>query len=103
MAASLDLKNSSLLSAALARWYVSPKRGARTARDETWLKTTPRAIADGLTGGRSERDELVVAQDSSILSFVARCNDLICDVLTVKSGHCIGIELFEMNYSDDRI
>lgn len=54
VAASFDLKNSSLLSAALARWYVSPKSGAITARDETWLKTIPRAIADGLTGGRSE-------------------------------------------------
>jgi len=53
VAASFDLKNSSLLSAALARWYVSPNRGARTASDETWLKTMPRAIADGLTGGRS--------------------------------------------------
>ena len=55
VAASFDLKNSSLLSAALARWYVSPKSGAMTARDETWLKTMPRAIADGLTGGRSKR------------------------------------------------
>lgn len=31
--------------------------GARTAAEETWLKTMPRAIADGLTGGRSAKDK----------------------------------------------
>jgi len=58
VAVSLDLKNSSLLSAALARWYVSPKTGASTAAEETWLKTMPRAMAEGLTGGRSGTFEL---------------------------------------------
>jgi hypothetical protein len=53
VAVSRDLTNSSLLSAALYLWYVSPKRGARTASVEAWLKTMPRAIAEGLTAGRS--------------------------------------------------
>lgn len=52
-AASLDLKNSSLLFACIARRYVSPKTGPRTARDAAWLKRVPRAMADGFTGGRS--------------------------------------------------
>lgn len=52
-AASLDLTNSSLELAAWARWYVSPKTGPRTAREAAWLKTVPRAMAEGLTGGRS--------------------------------------------------
>ncbi len=52
-AASFDLINSSLEFAACARWYVSPKRGAKIARDAVWLKTVPRAIAEGFTGGRS--------------------------------------------------
>jgi len=54
VAASLDLKNSSLVFAAWARWYVSPKTGARTASETTWLKTVPSAMAEGLTGGRSD-------------------------------------------------
>lgn len=53
-AASLDLKNSSLLFACMARRYVSPKTGPRTARDAAWLKRVPRAMADGFTGGRSD-------------------------------------------------
>lgn len=53
-AASLDLKNSSLLFACIARRYVSPKTGPRTARDAAWLKRVPRAMADGFTGGRSD-------------------------------------------------
>ena len=32
---------------------MSPKTGPRTAREMAWLKTVPRAMADGLTGGRS--------------------------------------------------
>lgn len=52
-AASLLLKNSSLLLAACAFWYVSPNTGVSTASDATWVKTVPRAMADGLTGGRS--------------------------------------------------
>ena len=56
LAASLDLRNSSLELAAWARWYVSPKTGARIARDAAWLKMVPTAIADGFTGGRSGID-----------------------------------------------
>lgn len=52
-AASLDLRNSSLELARCARLYVSPKRGAMTAREVVWVKIVPRAIADGFTGGRS--------------------------------------------------
>ena len=58
-AASLLLKNSSLVLAACALWYVSPKTGVSTASVATWLKTVPRAMAEGFTGGRSadgERD-----------------------------------------------
>ena len=32
---------------------MSPKSGANTAKEAVWVKTVPRAIADGLTGGRS--------------------------------------------------
>jgi hypothetical protein len=32
---------------------VSPKTGPRTAREAAWLKRSPTAMADGLTGGRS--------------------------------------------------
>lgn len=53
VAASLDLKNSSFELAACACRYVSPKTGASTAREAAWVKTVPRAMADGLTGGRS--------------------------------------------------
>lgn len=53
VAASLEWKNSSLLLAAWARRYESPKTGPRTARETAWLKAVPRAIAEGLTGGRS--------------------------------------------------
>lgn len=53
VAASLDSKNSFLLLASWARWYVSPNRGAKTAREATWLKTVPSAMAEGLTGGKS--------------------------------------------------
>lgn len=52
-AASLDLRNSSLELAAWARWYVSPKTGAKIPREAVWVKMVPRAIAEGLTGGRS--------------------------------------------------
>ena len=52
-AASFDLKNSSLELAACAWRYTSPKTGPRMASEATWLKTVPRAMADGLTGGRS--------------------------------------------------
>ena len=52
-AASFDFKNSSLEFAACARWYVSPKTGARMAREAAWLNTVPSAMAEGLTGGRS--------------------------------------------------
>ena len=54
--ASLDLKNSSLELACWARWYVSPKTGASTASEATWLKTVPRAMAEGLTEGKSVGD-----------------------------------------------
>ena len=32
---------------------MSPKTGPRTAREAAWLKIVPRAMAEGLTGGRS--------------------------------------------------
>ncbi len=53
LADSFDLKNSSFVLAACARLYVSPKTGARMARDAVWLKIVPKAIAEGFTGGRS--------------------------------------------------
>ena len=53
-AASFDLKNSSLELAAWAWRYVSPKSGPRSASEAAWLKTVPSAMADGLTGGRSD-------------------------------------------------
>lgn len=52
-AASLDLRNSSLEFARRARLYVSPKSGAMIASEAVWVKMVPRAMADGLTGGRS--------------------------------------------------
>ena len=36
---------------------MSPKTGPRTAREAAWLKTVPRAMAEGLTGGRSGGDD----------------------------------------------
>ena len=54
-AVSFDFTNSSLESAARARWYVSPKTGPRMAREAAWLKKVPRAMAEGRTGGRSVR------------------------------------------------
>ena len=95
VAVSFDLKNSSLVSAAFARWYVSPKRGARTAADEAWVKMTPRAIAEGLTGGRS--DDYGRQQDDNasweldqlhdVLSYRARGREL-----TVKgTRHLVGL------------
>ena len=56
VAASLELKYSSLELACCARRYASPKTGPRTARETAWLKAVPRAMAEGLTGGRSEMD-----------------------------------------------
>jgi hypothetical protein len=53
VAPSLDLKNSSLELARWARRWASPKTGPRTARETAWLKAVPRAMAEGLTGGRS--------------------------------------------------
>jgi hypothetical protein len=53
LVASLERKNSSLVLACLARWYVAPKSGDRIASSAVWLKTRPRAIAEGLTAGRS--------------------------------------------------
>jgi hypothetical protein len=47
--------NSSLVFAALARWYVWPKMGESTASSAVWLKRVPRAMAEGLTAGRSGR------------------------------------------------
>lgn len=41
---------------------MSPKTGPRTAREAAWLKIVPRAIADGLTGGRSEGMKLAGIQ-----------------------------------------
>ena len=32
---------------------MSPKTGPRTASETVWLKRVPRAMAEGLTGGRS--------------------------------------------------
>jgi hypothetical protein len=52
--ASLERANSSFELAALARWYVAPKSGERMASSTPWLKMVPRAIAEGLTGGRSK-------------------------------------------------
>ena len=34
---------------------MSPKTGARMASEAAWLKMVPRAIAEGLTGGRSAK------------------------------------------------
>ena len=56
VAASLEWKYSSLEFACCARRYASPKTGPRTARETAWLKAVPRAMAEGLTGGRSETD-----------------------------------------------
>jgi hypothetical protein len=54
VAASLVWKYSSLELACCARRYASPKTGPRTARETAWLKAVPRAMAEGLTGGRSD-------------------------------------------------
>jgi hypothetical protein len=53
--ASRERMNSSLVFAVLARWYVWPKTGVSTASSTVWLKMVPRAIAEGLTAGRSVR------------------------------------------------
>lgn len=53
LVASLERRNSSLVLDSLARWYVLPKSGVRMASSVAWLKARPRAMAEGLTGGRS--------------------------------------------------
>lgn len=53
-AVSLDLRNSSFVLAAWARWYTSPKTGVRMASDAVCVKMVPRAMAEGFTGGRSD-------------------------------------------------
>lgn len=53
--ASRERRNSSFVLEALARWYVCPKMGLRTASSVVWLKMVPRAMAEGLTAGRSGR------------------------------------------------
>ena len=55
VAASLLLKYSSLELACCARRYASPNTGPRTARETAWLKAVPRAMAEGLTEGRSKK------------------------------------------------
>lgn len=61
---------------------MSPKRGPRTARDTAWLKKVPRAMAEGLTGGRSV-NELVSKGIGP-----ARASGGV--QLTVKGCHCDG-------------
>ena len=82
-AASLDLANSSLVFAVWARWYVSPKTGARTAREAVWVKMVPRAIADGLTGGRSGHVS-VSAQSSLDQAGIANTGDSVSRLVKGK-------------------
>ena len=51
---------------------MSPKTGARTAREMAWLKTVPKAMAEGLTGGRSVGSDLsVMSQAKAEMTYYA--------------------------------
>lgn len=61
------------------------------AADEAWVKTMPRAIAEGLTGGRSIRESYQHTDASSrdeIVDMTYRATTVGNGGHTVKSSHC---------------
>jgi hypothetical protein len=74
--ASRERRNSSLVLAALARWYVWPKSGVSTASSAAWLKTVPRAMAEGLTEGRSGKGVSLWEGEKCLLSGIVLWSDV---------------------------